>query len=388
MPRTLIEVDRNSAEPLYRQVRRAIEHGIANGLFDPRHRLPSSRELAVDLAISRNTINLAYQELIAEGLVQSHQRSGMFVNPDMIETLATDARATIPRIDWSSRIRRYPDADVPHIEKNVDWHSYPYPFLAGQIDIRSFPRPRVGALSPRRAVSTPRLREPPGQRRCGRPDADRHDPPASAALARHRGERGRGSGDRRFPAGPGSRRPGAARTRTSGCHRESRLSRCATHLPAHRCPGVRHRRRRPRPAPAGDAARHGSDVSDTEPSPSDQRDARHRPSSASAAARRGVRHRDRGGRLRQRVPLPRQPQPGAQGARFQRRRRVPRYVLEVPGPRFASGLPRRTCGPGARTAEGPTVHAPSSPRVTSNGPWPCSSTAGSTTARCAITAPR
>lgn len=63
--RTLIEVDRNSAEPLYRQVRRAIEHGIANGLFDPRHRLPSSRELAVDLAISRNTINLAYQELIA-----------------------------------------------------------------------------------------------------------------------------------------------------------------------------------------------------------------------------------------------------------------------------------------------------------------------------------
>lgn len=139
MPRTLIEVDRNSAEPLYRQVRRAIEHGIANGLFDPRHRLPSSRELAVDLAISRNTINLAYQELIAEGLVQSHQRSGMFVNPDMIETLATDARATIPRIDWSSRIRRYPDADVPHIEKNVDWHSYPYPFLAGQIDIRSFP---------------------------------------------------------------------------------------------------------------------------------------------------------------------------------------------------------------------------------------------------------
>lgn len=139
MPRTLIEVDRNSAEPLYRQVRRAIEHGIANGLFDPRHRLPSSRELAVDLAISRNTINLAYQELIAEGLVQSHQRSGMFVNPDMIETLASDARATIPRIDWSSRIRRYPDADVPHIEKNVDWHSYPYPFLAGQIDIRSFP---------------------------------------------------------------------------------------------------------------------------------------------------------------------------------------------------------------------------------------------------------
>ena len=65
MPRTLIEIDRSSAEPLYRQVRRAIEHGIASGVFDINHRLPSSRELAIDLAVSRNTINLAYQELIA-----------------------------------------------------------------------------------------------------------------------------------------------------------------------------------------------------------------------------------------------------------------------------------------------------------------------------------
>jgi hypothetical protein len=29
LPRTLIDIERNSAEPLYRQVRRAIEHGIA-----------------------------------------------------------------------------------------------------------------------------------------------------------------------------------------------------------------------------------------------------------------------------------------------------------------------------------------------------------------------
>jgi GntR family transcriptional regulator / MocR family aminotransferase len=139
LPRTLIEIDRNSAEPLYRQVRRAIEHGIASGVFDIHHRLPSSRELAIDLAVSRNTINLAYQELIAEGFVRSHERSGMFVNPGMLEAAAAETRATVPRIDWQARIRRQPDAGLPEIEKTSDWHRYPYPFLAGQIDIRSFP---------------------------------------------------------------------------------------------------------------------------------------------------------------------------------------------------------------------------------------------------------
>jgi GntR family transcriptional regulator/MocR family aminotransferase len=139
LPRTLIEIDRKSAEPLYRQVRRAIEHGIANGVFDVYHRLPSSRELAIDLAVSRNTINLAYQELIAEGFVLSHERSGMFVNPQMLDAAAAETRATVPRIDWSTRIRRHPDADIPEIEKTRDWHRYPFPFLAGQIDIRSFP---------------------------------------------------------------------------------------------------------------------------------------------------------------------------------------------------------------------------------------------------------
>ena len=161
LPRTLIEIDRNSAEPLYRQVRRAIEHGIASGVFDVLHRPPSSRELAIDLAVSRNTINLAYQELIAEGIVRSHERSGMFVNPGMLDATAAETPATIPRIDWSSRIRRSPDADLPEIKKTRDWHRYPYPVLAGQIDIGSFPaRAWVCCMQDARCISrTPSLQD-------------------------------------------------------------------------------------------------------------------------------------------------------------------------------------------------------------------------------------
>ncbi|GAA4838469.1 PLP-dependent aminotransferase family protein [Saccharopolyspora rosea] len=139
MPRTLIEVDRNSDEPLYQQVRRAIEHGIAVGMFDPLHRLPSSRELSEELGVSRNTINLAYQELIAEGFVESQERRGLFVNSEMRHQCTAQERSTTPHIDWSRRIRRCPDADVPHVEKRTDWYRYPYPFLAGQVDVGAFP---------------------------------------------------------------------------------------------------------------------------------------------------------------------------------------------------------------------------------------------------------
>lgn len=139
MPRTLIEIDRSSSEPLYRQVRRVIEHGIAVGIFDSRRRLPSSRELAAELKVARNTINLAYQELLTEGLVLSHERSGIFVNPEMLATAAADVPATGSMIDWSSRMRRYADEGVPEVEKTPNWYTYPYPFVAGQVDVHSFP---------------------------------------------------------------------------------------------------------------------------------------------------------------------------------------------------------------------------------------------------------
>ncbi|WP_434616726.1 PLP-dependent aminotransferase family protein [Arthrobacter sp. A5] len=139
MPRTMIEIDRSSSEPLYRQVRRVVEHGIAVGIFDARRRLPSSRELAGELSVSRNTINLAYQELLTEGLVLSHERRGIYVNPEMLAAAEADVQASGPMIDWSSRMRRYPDEGVMDVEKTADWHRYPYPFVAGQIDVSSFP---------------------------------------------------------------------------------------------------------------------------------------------------------------------------------------------------------------------------------------------------------
>ncbi len=139
IPRTLIDIDRNSAEPLYRQIRKAIEHGIAVGTIDASSRLPSSRELARELGLSRNTVNAAYQELVAEGFVESRVRQGIFVNRDMRPYCAAEQRPVHEPFDWTSRLRGHPEDTLPHIEKRADWAEYPYPFLAGQVDLRAFP---------------------------------------------------------------------------------------------------------------------------------------------------------------------------------------------------------------------------------------------------------
>lgn len=154
MARTLIEIDRGSNEPLYRQVRRVVEHGIAVGIFDSRRRLPSSRELAAELKVSRNTINLAYQELLTEGLVLSHERRGIFVNPEMVAAAEADVQTTDSMIDWSSRMRRYADEGVPEVERRptgINIHTLSWPVRSMS---RAFQQ-RLGCAASGRRFTSP-----------------------------------------------------------------------------------------------------------------------------------------------------------------------------------------------------------------------------------------
>lgn len=127
--------------PLYRQVRNAIEEQITRGAFDFSRPLPSTRGLAVELGVSRNTVNLAYQELMAEGFIVSEPRRGLFVNeelhPDKVKPPRRTARSGSAR--WKGRLKAPGDALLPKVQKVPDWHRYPYVFIAGQVDARSFP---------------------------------------------------------------------------------------------------------------------------------------------------------------------------------------------------------------------------------------------------------
>src|SRR6266702_1907120 len=83
----MIRLDPTAREPLYQQLYRQIRDELAsgnfNGNFSP---LPSSRELAAGLGISRPTVKLAFSKLHAEGYIQSKARSGTFVANPLPET--------------------------------------------------------------------------------------------------------------------------------------------------------------------------------------------------------------------------------------------------------------------------------------------------------------
>ena len=69
------------AGPLYRRVYHALKSMIRDGRLNPDARLPSTRELAADLRVSRNTVMLAYEQLLAEGYVVTRDRATTSVAP-------------------------------------------------------------------------------------------------------------------------------------------------------------------------------------------------------------------------------------------------------------------------------------------------------------------
>lgn len=65
--------------PLYDQLYHAIVEQIREGQLKPGERLPGKRNLASSLAVSVNTVDTAYQLLVAEGYLEARPRSGFFV---------------------------------------------------------------------------------------------------------------------------------------------------------------------------------------------------------------------------------------------------------------------------------------------------------------------
>jgi GntR family transcriptional regulator / MocR family aminotransferase len=76
-----IPLDRQSAVPLYQQIETHIRQGIISGSLVADTRLPASRQLARDLGVNRITVENAYSELEADGLVFSRVGSGTYVLP-------------------------------------------------------------------------------------------------------------------------------------------------------------------------------------------------------------------------------------------------------------------------------------------------------------------
>ncbi|MDE6129352.1 MAG: GntR family transcriptional regulator [Lachnospiraceae bacterium] len=86
----IIEIDFNSDEALYLQLRNQIILGIATSRFREGEQLPSVRQLAEAIGINMHTVNKAYTVLKQEGYVKVDRRRGavVAVDTDRLKTIA------------------------------------------------------------------------------------------------------------------------------------------------------------------------------------------------------------------------------------------------------------------------------------------------------------
>jgi len=82
------ELDRASDAPLFRQIYLQLRSAILSGVFRPGMKLPSTRELAVQLGVSRSAAVAAFEQLLAEGYAAGKKGAGTYVASDLPEAFA------------------------------------------------------------------------------------------------------------------------------------------------------------------------------------------------------------------------------------------------------------------------------------------------------------
>jgi GntR family transcriptional regulator/MocR family aminotransferase len=81
----VVPIDRDSPVPLTRQIYEFWRAGIASGRFPGGERVPSTRDAAAALGLSRGTIAQAYEQLMSEGYFQAVRGSGTYVCRELPE---------------------------------------------------------------------------------------------------------------------------------------------------------------------------------------------------------------------------------------------------------------------------------------------------------------
>jgi GntR family transcriptional regulator/MocR family aminotransferase len=137
----LIQLTFKSQIGLQAQIREMLVAAILEGQIPVGVALPSTRVLARQLGVARNTVALAYELLVNEGYLQTKNRSGHFVNAEIRAGAAAAPRPVVPALPpmaWESRLRASVSRQR-NIVKPKNWLKYPYVFLYGQFDPAQVP---------------------------------------------------------------------------------------------------------------------------------------------------------------------------------------------------------------------------------------------------------
>lgn len=141
MPEALLYLDPDSKLNLQAQIRQKLVEAIHLEVFKPGTRLPSSRRLAEQLGVARNTVVLACQQLVAEGLLTGRARSGLYVAQRVAWPVygagSPGERGAITG-RWQQWLKARANPDTARTAP-ADARDYPFCFLNGQFDTSLFP---------------------------------------------------------------------------------------------------------------------------------------------------------------------------------------------------------------------------------------------------------
>lgn len=94
----MFQLDVMSRIPVYEQIVSQYEDFVLRRIFKPGDRLPSVRNLSVELSINPNTIQKAYLELDRRGLTCSVPGKGIYVSDSAYDNIAADRRGQLKEI--------------------------------------------------------------------------------------------------------------------------------------------------------------------------------------------------------------------------------------------------------------------------------------------------
>ena len=130
--RVPIVIERTSRVPLQRQIYDAWRAGVLSGRFRSGDRVPSTREVADALGVSRATVTSAYEQLVAEGYFDAARGAGTFVSAELPDQQIRTPQRGAPAPD-GPRARRGEERDSPARPPRLSEYGARLPPLGGRV---------------------------------------------------------------------------------------------------------------------------------------------------------------------------------------------------------------------------------------------------------------
>lgn len=144
----LVHIRRNEHASLQTQIREALVSGILDGQLAHDEPIPSTRKMAKNLGVSRNTVVLAYQGMLDDGYLVARERSGYYVSDKALEAPAItkprkparSASGAQGNVGWEERILKHPAAQE-NISKRLTGSPMPTRSSMARLTTIFFPLP-------------------------------------------------------------------------------------------------------------------------------------------------------------------------------------------------------------------------------------------------------